>query len=64
MRPAPWRPRLPPGEQRRRRTGRALFRFRELLEAHFDELARLIVRENGKLLSEARGSLRAADRRG
>jgi malonate-semialdehyde dehydrogenase (acetylating)/methylmalonate-semialdehyde dehydrogenase len=37
---------------------RVLFRYRELLEQHFDELARLIVRENGKLLSEARGSLR------
>jgi malonate-semialdehyde dehydrogenase (acetylating)/methylmalonate-semialdehyde dehydrogenase len=35
-----------------------LFRYREILEEHFDELARLIVRENGKLLSEARGSLR------
>jgi len=35
-----------------------LFRYRELLEEHFDDLARLIVRENGKLLSEARGSLR------
>ena len=37
---------------------RFLFRYREILEARFDELARLIVRENGKLLSEARGSLR------
>jgi malonate-semialdehyde dehydrogenase (acetylating)/methylmalonate-semialdehyde dehydrogenase len=37
---------------------RSLFRFRELLEANFDDIARLIVRENGKLLSEARGSLR------
>ncbi len=37
---------------------RVLFRFRELLEANFDDLARSIVRENGKLLSEARGSLR------
>jgi malonate-semialdehyde dehydrogenase (acetylating)/methylmalonate-semialdehyde dehydrogenase len=37
---------------------RVLFRYREILEARFDELARLIVRENGKLLSEARGSLR------
>jgi malonate-semialdehyde dehydrogenase (acetylating)/methylmalonate-semialdehyde dehydrogenase len=34
------------------------FRYRQLLLEHFDELARLIVRENGKLLSEARGSLR------
>jgi malonate-semialdehyde dehydrogenase (acetylating)/methylmalonate-semialdehyde dehydrogenase len=37
---------------------RVLFRYRDLLEEHFDELAGLIVRENGKLLSEARGSLR------
>src|SRR5262245_15117712 len=37
---------------------RILFRFRDLLEEHFDEIARLIVRENGKLLSEARGSVR------
>jgi malonate-semialdehyde dehydrogenase (acetylating)/methylmalonate-semialdehyde dehydrogenase len=37
---------------------RILFRYRELLETHFDELARLVVRENGKLLSEARGSVR------
>src|SRR5262249_56779886 len=37
---------------------RVLFRFRELLERHFDELAGLIVRENGKLLRAARGSLR------
>jgi malonate-semialdehyde dehydrogenase (acetylating)/methylmalonate-semialdehyde dehydrogenase len=37
---------------------RVLFRYRELLEENYEELARLIVRENGKLLSEARGSLR------
>ncbi len=35
-----------------------LFRYRQLLTEQFDELAALIVRENGKLLSEARGSLR------
>jgi malonate-semialdehyde dehydrogenase (acetylating)/methylmalonate-semialdehyde dehydrogenase len=35
-----------------------LFRYRQVLEEHFDELATLIVRENGKLLAEARGSLR------
>jgi len=35
-----------------------LFRFRDLLEKNFNDLAELIVRENGKLLSEARGSLR------
>jgi len=37
---------------------RILFRYRELLEAHFNGLAELVVRENGKLLSEARGSVR------
>ena len=47
-----WRSTPPPDR------ARVLFRFRELLEANFDELARSIVRENGKLLSEARGSLR------
>jgi malonate-semialdehyde dehydrogenase (acetylating) / methylmalonate-semialdehyde dehydrogenase len=36
---------------------RVLYRFRQMLEAGFDDLARSIVRENGKL-SEARGSLR------
>jgi malonate-semialdehyde dehydrogenase (acetylating)/methylmalonate-semialdehyde dehydrogenase len=35
-----------------------LFRYRALLEEHFEDLATLIVRENGKLLAEARGSLR------
>src|SRR6266540_5912708 len=47
-----WRATPPPDR------ARVLFRFRELLEANFDDLARSIVRENGKLLSEARGSLR------
>lgn len=35
-----------------------LFKFRELLEKNFSDVAHSIVRENGKLLSEARGSLR------
>jgi malonate-semialdehyde dehydrogenase (acetylating)/methylmalonate-semialdehyde dehydrogenase len=48
----PWHATPPPDR------ARVLFRYRELLDAHFDELAELIVRENGKLLSEARGSLR------
>jgi malonate-semialdehyde dehydrogenase (acetylating)/methylmalonate-semialdehyde dehydrogenase len=47
-----WRA-TPPPER-----ARVMFRYRELLEEHFAELAELIVRENGKLLSEARGSLR------
>jgi malonate-semialdehyde dehydrogenase (acetylating)/methylmalonate-semialdehyde dehydrogenase len=47
-----WRATPPPDR------AHVLFRYRQLLEAQFDELARLIVRENGKLLSEARGSMR------
>ena len=35
-----------------------LFKFRELLERNFSDVVHSIVRENGKLLSEARGSLR------
>ena len=37
---------------------RVLFRYRELLEARFEELARLVVRENGKTREEARGDVR------
>ncbi len=37
---------------------RILFRYRELLEKHYLDLAKSIVRENGKLLSEAKGSVR------
>lgn len=37
---------------------RVLFRYRQLLEARVDDLATLVVKENGKLLSEARGSVR------
>jgi malonate-semialdehyde dehydrogenase (acetylating) / methylmalonate-semialdehyde dehydrogenase len=36
---------------------RVLFKFRELLEAHADELIALITEENGKTIQEARGSL-------
>ena len=35
-----------------------MFRYRELLEAHFEELSQVIVRENGKTLEEARGDVR------
>src|SRR5580704_474599 len=35
-----------------------LFRYRELLEQEFDALARLVTRENGKTLDEARGDVR------
>jgi len=36
---------------------RYLFRYRDLLERHKDELARLITREHGKTLDDARGSI-------
>src|SRR5256885_2820696 len=35
-----------------------LYRFKALLEQHFDELARTVTTEHGKTLSEARGSVR------
>lgn len=35
-----------------------LFRFRELVSAHSDDLARAIVSEHGKVLSDARGEVR------
>lgn len=35
-----------------------MFRFKQLLEEHFEELAQLLVRENGKTLAEARGEVR------
>jgi malonate-semialdehyde dehydrogenase (acetylating)/methylmalonate-semialdehyde dehydrogenase len=35
-----------------------LFRFRQLLESHFEELAELVTRENGKTRDEARGDVR------
>jgi malonate-semialdehyde dehydrogenase (acetylating) / methylmalonate-semialdehyde dehydrogenase len=37
---------------------RSLFKFRQLLEDHFEELARLVTTEHGKTLEEARGSVR------
>ncbi|HEX6878768.1 MAG TPA: CoA-acylating methylmalonate-semialdehyde dehydrogenase [Terriglobales bacterium] len=37
-----------------------LFKLKELLEKHLDELARLITVENGKTLGEAKGELRRA----
>ena len=36
---------------------RVMFRFRDLVERHTDELARLITAEHGKVLSDARGSV-------
>ncbi len=47
-----WR-QVPPVER-----ARYLFRFKSLLEEHFDELASIVTRENGKTLHEARGSVR------
>ncbi len=35
-----------------------LFRLKQALETHFDEIARLITLENGKTVAEARGELR------
>jgi len=35
-----------------------LFRYRELLESHFEELAEIVCRENGKTREEARGDVR------
>ncbi len=35
-----------------------LFRFKDLLERHKEELAQLVTRENGKLIADARGEVR------
>jgi len=37
-----------------------MFRFKQALEDHFDELALLVTRENGKTLPESRGEVRRA----
>ena len=37
---------------------RTMFRFRDLLEKHFEELSRLVTTEHGKTLDESRGSVR------
>jgi malonate-semialdehyde dehydrogenase (acetylating)/methylmalonate-semialdehyde dehydrogenase len=37
---------------------RSLFRFKQLLEDHFEEIARIVTTEHGKTLDESRGSLR------
>jgi malonate-semialdehyde dehydrogenase (acetylating)/methylmalonate-semialdehyde dehydrogenase len=39
------------------RRARILFRFKELLDAHMDELAELVTAEHGKVLSDAKGSV-------
>src|SRR6267378_3387590 len=36
---------------------RVMFRFKELIERHMDELALLIANEHGKVLSDAKGSI-------
>ena len=36
---------------------RVMFRFRDLIEKHTDELARIVSREHGKTLAESKGSL-------
>lgn len=35
-----------------------MFRFKQLLEQHFEEIARIVTTEHGKTLDESRGSLR------
>jgi malonate-semialdehyde dehydrogenase (acetylating)/methylmalonate-semialdehyde dehydrogenase len=47
-----WRS-VPPGERIQ-----CLFRLKQLLEEHFEEISRLITTENGKTLAESRGELR------
>src|SRR4029077_9627579 len=37
---------------------RSLFRFRQLLDEHFEELTAIVTREHGKTLEESRGSVR------
>ncbi len=37
---------------------RLMFRYREILEQHFEELSRLITREHGKTISESRAEMR------
>ena len=39
------------------RRARVMFRFKELIEAHLDELARLVANEHGKVLADARGEV-------
>ncbi len=47
-----WRS-VPPGERIQ-----YLFKFKALLEDHFEEIARVVTAENGKTLAESRGELR------
>ncbi len=36
----------------------SMFKFKQLLEAHFDEIARIVTTEHGKTFNEARGDVR------
>jgi malonate-semialdehyde dehydrogenase (acetylating)/methylmalonate-semialdehyde dehydrogenase len=49
---AKWRA-VPPVER-----ARYLFKFKDLLEANFEEISAIVTSENGKTLSESRGSVR------
>jgi malonate-semialdehyde dehydrogenase (acetylating)/methylmalonate-semialdehyde dehydrogenase len=44
-------------EQSSLRRSRVMFKFKELLDRHHDELAQIITREHGKVLSDARGEV-------
>ena len=39
------------------RRARVMFKFRELIERHMDELAQIITAEHGKIVSDAKGSI-------
>jgi malonate-semialdehyde dehydrogenase (acetylating)/methylmalonate-semialdehyde dehydrogenase len=39
---------------------RAMFKFKNLMEERFEDLARMVVKENGKTIDEARGEVRRA----
>src|SRR6185295_12587388 len=36
---------------------RVMFKFKELIEKHMDELARILSSEHGKVISDAKGSI-------
>jgi malonate-semialdehyde dehydrogenase (acetylating)/methylmalonate-semialdehyde dehydrogenase len=44
-------------EQSALRRARVMFKFKELLDQHHDELARIICREHGKVFSDAKGEV-------
>jgi len=39
---------------------RSMFKFKNLMEEHFEELSRIVVMENGKIIDEARAEVRRA----